>query len=64
MRRKERTTNPDETHHKRGNELVQRAPVQCVKELRTTLVSDSVYEQSKEYILDAAVDIDAKLSNE
>ena len=54
----------DETHHERGSELVQRAPVQRVEELRTALESDGVDEQRKEYILDAAVDIDAELSND
>ena len=35
-----------------------------MKELRTALISDGVYEQSKEYALDAAVDIDAQLSDD
>ena len=55
---------PDEAHHERGRQLVQRAPVQRVKELRAALISDRVYEQCKEYALDAAVDIDTQLSDD
>ena len=54
----------DETHDESGSQLVQRAPVQRVKELRAALESDGIDEQGKEYLLDAAVDIDAELAND
>jgi len=34
-----------------------------MEELRSTLESDSVYKESKEYVLNATIDIDTKLSN-
>ena len=53
-----------EAHDESGNQLVQRTPVQGMKELRAALKSDRVDEQREKYRLDAAVDIDAELTND
>ena len=53
-----------ETHDESGNQLVQRAPVQGMEELRTALKSHRVDEQGEKDRLDAAVDIDAELAND
>ena len=49
-----------ETHDESGSQLVQRAPVQGMEELRAALKSDRIDEQSKEDRLDAAIDLDAE----
>ena len=53
-----------ETHDEGGGELVQRSQVQGMEELRTALESDRVDEQCEEYVFDAAIDVDAELSND
>ena len=53
----------DEAHDERGRELVQRAHVERMKELRSALKTHCIDEQSKKYVLNAAIDIDAKLSD-
>ena len=54
----------DEAHDERGRELVQRAHIQRMEELRSALKPHRVNEQRKKYVLNAAIDIDAELSND
>jgi hypothetical protein len=53
-----------QAHHEGGDQLVQRAAVQGVEELRATLEADGVDEEREEDVLDAAVDADAELADD
>ena len=51
-----------ETHHESGGELVQRATIERVEELRAALKSDGVDEQREEDALDSSIDRNAELA--